>query len=71
MAINRHCSLPVVCIRLTRLDKLTVPASVLFTTFGLAILCTISAIAAFTTEMMMAGSGVRAEVPRQRSAEQL
>ena len=46
-------------------------ASVLFTTFGLAIVCTISAIAAFTAEMMMAGSGVRAEVARQRSAEQL
>jgi len=46
-------------------------ASVLFTTFGLAIVCTISAIAAFTTEMMMAGSGVRAEVARQRSSEQV
>ena len=41
-------------------------ASVLFTTFGLAIVCTISAILAFTIEMMMAGSGVRAEVERQR-----
>jgi hypothetical protein len=46
-------------------------ASVLFTTFGLAIVCTIGAIAAFTTEMMMAGSGVRAEVARQRLSEQL
>jgi len=46
-------------------------ASVLFTTFGLAIVCTISAIAAFTTEMMMAGSGVRAEVARQRASEQV
>ena len=46
-------------------------ASVLFTTFGLAIVCTISAIAAFTTEMMMAGSGVRAEVTRQRSPEKV
>jgi hypothetical protein len=42
-------------------------ASILFTSFGLAIICTISAIAAFTTEMMMAGSGVRAEVARQQS----
>ena len=41
-------------------------ASVLFTTFGLAIVCTISAIVAFTIEMMMAGSGVRAEVARQK-----
>jgi len=46
-------------------------ASVLFTTFGLAIVCTISAIMAFTTEMMMAGSGVRAEVARQRSSERV
>jgi Protein of unknown function (DUF2721) len=46
-------------------------ASVLFTTFGVAIVCTISAIAAFTAEMMMAGSGVRAEVARQRLSEQL
>jgi Protein of unknown function (DUF2721) len=44
-------------------------ASILFTTFGIAIVCTISAIMAFTTEMMMAGSGVRAEVARRQSAE--
>jgi Protein of unknown function (DUF2721) len=44
-------------------------ASVLFTTFGLAIVCTISAIALFTSEMLMAGSGVRAELARQGSAE--
>ena len=46
-------------------------ASLLFTTFGLAIGCTISAIAAFAIEMMMAGSGVRAQVARQRSSEQV
>jgi hypothetical protein len=46
-------------------------ASVLFTTFGLAIVCTISAIAAFTIEMMMAGSGVRAEVARQNPPEKV
>ena len=46
-------------------------ASILFTAFGLAIVCTISAIAAFTAEMMMAGSGVRAEVARQQSPEQI
>jgi hypothetical protein len=46
-------------------------ASVLFTTFGLAIGCTISAIGAFTVEMLMAGSGVRAEVARRRSSEQV
>lgn len=45
-------------------------ASILFTTFGIAIACTISAIAAFTAEMLMAGSGVRAEVAaRRRSPE--
>jgi len=46
-------------------------ASVLFTTFGLAIACTISAIGAFTAEMLMAGSGVRAEAAAgRRSSEQ-
>jgi type IV secretory pathway VirB6-like protein len=35
-------------------------ASVLFTTFGLAVACTIGAIAAFAVEMLMAGSGMRA-----------
>lgn len=44
-------------------------ASVLFTTFGLAIVCTISAVASFTAEMMIAGTGVRAEMARQRVAE--
>jgi hypothetical protein len=45
-------------------------ASILFTTFGLAIASTISAIGAFTAEMLMAGSGVRAEVAaRRRSSE--
>lgn len=47
-------------------------ASVLFTTFGIAIGCTISAIAAFTAEMLMAGSGVRAEMAaRRRSSERV
>ena len=41
-------------------------ASVLFTTFGVAVACTIGAIAAYTTEMLMAGSGVRAVVAAQR-----
>lgn len=45
-------------------------ASVLFTTFGLAVMCTIGAIAAFTAEMLMAGSGMRAEVAAaHRSAQ--
>ena len=44
-------------------------ASVLFTTFGAAVACTIAAIAAFTAEMLMTGSGVRAEVAaKQRSS---
>ncbi len=41
-------------------------ASVLFTTFGLAVICTIGAIAAFAAEMMMAGSGMRAVVAAGR-----
>src|SRR5437588_5355813 len=46
-------------------------ASLLFTTFGLAIGCTISAIAAFAIAMMIAGSGVRAQVADQRCSEQV
>jgi hypothetical protein len=45
-------------------------ASVLFTTFGVAVACTIGAIAAFTAEMLMAGSGVRAEVAAGRRSSQ-
>ena len=45
-------------------------ASILFTTFGLAIACTISAIGAFTAEMLMAGSGVRAEVAAKRRSSE-
>jgi hypothetical protein len=41
-------------------------ASILFTTFGLAVACTISAIGAFNAEMLMVGSGVRAEVAARR-----
>jgi Protein of unknown function (DUF2721) len=37
-------------------------ASVLFATFGAAVICTISAIIAYTAEMLMTGVGVRAEV---------
>jgi len=42
----------------------TTVASVLFTTFGLAVMCTIGAIGAFTAEMLMAGSGVRPKSPQ-------
>jgi hypothetical protein len=45
-------------------------ASVLFTTFGLAVICTLGAIAAYTAEMLMAGSGVRAEVASNRRSAQ-
>jgi len=45
-------------------------ASVLFTTFGLAVACTIGAIAAFTVEMLIAGSGVRAEVAAGRRSSE-
>lgn len=41
-------------------------ASVLFITFGLAVVCTIGAIAAFTAEMLMAGSGMRATAAAER-----
>ena len=43
-------------------------ASVLFILFGLAILCTIGALAAFVTEMLMASRGLRAEMHDRREA---
>lgn len=43
-------------------------ASVLFVLFGLAILCTIGALAAFVTEMLMASRGLRAEMLERREA---
>jgi hypothetical protein len=43
---------------------------VLFGTFGFAVVCTIGAILAYAAEMLMTGSGVRAEVAaRRRSSE--
>ncbi len=45
-------------------------ASVLFTTFGLAVICTIAAIGAFAVEMLIAGSGMRAETPASRHSSQ-
>jgi Protein of unknown function (DUF2721) len=41
-------------------------ASILFATFGFAVVCTIGAILAYTAEMLMTGSGVRAEVAAQK-----
>ena len=43
-------------------------ASVSFATFGLALVCTLGAIGAYTLEMLMAGSGMRAEVRANRQA---
>jgi hypothetical protein len=46
-------------------------ATMLFTFFGLAVACTLGAIAAFTAEMMMASIGIRTEVAQgQRAATQ-
>ena len=41
-------------------------AAVLFTAFGIAVVCTIGAIAAFTVEMLMAGAGMRATAAAER-----
>lgn len=41
-------------------------ASLLFGLFGLAIVCAIGAISAFTFEMLLAGTGIRAEVAEGR-----
>ena len=46
-------------------------ASVLFALFGLAVICALCAIVAFTVEMLLAGTGIREEVAyhRQSAAE--
>ncbi|MGU3545454.1 DUF2721 domain-containing protein [Methylobacterium sp. A52T] len=41
-------------------------ASVLFACFGAALVCTVAAIAAFMTEILLAGRGVRDAVDRQQ-----
>jgi hypothetical protein len=41
-------------------------ASVLFGLFGLAVVCALCAIAAFTIEMLLAGTGIRVEVAQTR-----
>ena len=38
----------------------------LFALFGIAVVCALGAIVAFTTEMLMAGTGIRAEVAKSR-----
>lgn len=43
-------------------------ASVLFACFGAALICTVTAIAAFMAEILMAGRGVRDEVDRHQDA---
>jgi hypothetical protein len=45
-------------------------AAVLFTSFGLAVICTLGAIGAYTAEMLMTGSGVRAEAAANRGPAQ-
>ncbi|HXC15299.1 MAG TPA: DUF2721 domain-containing protein [Stellaceae bacterium] len=45
-------------------------ASVLFATFGFAVVCTIGAIMAYTVEMLMTGSGVRAKVAAQKQSSE-
>jgi hypothetical protein len=44
-------------------------ASILFTTFGLAVACTLGAIGAFAAEMLMTGNAVRAEVAASRRSQ--
>ena len=45
--------------------------SLLFFLFGLAILCTITALAAFLTEVLWASRGVRADVERHINQQDL
>jgi len=42
-------------------------ATALFVLFGLAVICALGAIAAFTAEMLIAGTGIRAQVAEGRS----
>jgi len=46
----------------------TTAATLLFIFFPLAVVCALGAIGAFTTEMLMAGTGIRAEVAKSRRA---
>ena len=41
-------------------------AALLFALFGLAVVCALCAIVAFTVEMLLAGTGIRAEVALSR-----
>ena len=42
-------------------------ASILFACFGIALVCTVSAVGAFLSEILMAGRGIRDEVERQQA----
>ena len=56
---------PRFCFSSARCATLTV-TSVLFGLFGLAVVCAPGAIAAYTVEMMIAGTGIRPEVAQSR-----
>lgn len=43
-------------------------ASVLFACFGLAVVCALGAIVAFTIEMLLAGTGIRAKLAQSRKS---
>jgi len=60
----------VLALLVSELGKATI-APILFTLFGLAVACALGAIMAFTAEMLIAGTGIRAEVAEsRRSAEE-
>ena len=42
-------------------------ASILFACFGIALICTVAAVGAFLSEILMAGRGIRDEVERQQA----
>ena len=56
----------VLALFLAKLTDASSSATMLFALFGLAVVCALGAIIAFTTEMLMAGTGIRTEVALTR-----
>jgi Protein of unknown function (DUF2721) len=56
----------VLALFLAKLTDASSSAAMLFALFGLAVVCALGAIIAFTTEMLMAGTGIRTEVALTR-----
>ena len=64
-ALSGACTCGTVLVLFLGLLRARATAGLLFFLFGIAILCTIGALAAFLTEVLWASRGVRADVERQ------